>query len=429
MQIDVPTCGGFMTFDRLRLIFETPLGSRMMKMFWTLLDQGVFAVSNFAINVLFARWLSPTDYGWFVMSFSLAMFITVLHWGTVLEPLLVQSAKVSASRARPYIASLCRAHLMLFAVVTSVALIGYSIAVNKFGSNVGLVIIGGMIGAVALNTLSAGRRLCGIFVSPQASAMIGTTYLICCVATAIMIHSFCIIGWFDVWIIIGGWSAVGSIATFGLAYRRTSGNEPYSLSEVFQFARRFFHWGLASTVCSWIRSDGLFMMLAHSAGLPAVAETRAVFNLGAPIFQANMAVHFHTIVEFSADHRSGSKRNIWRVVAFYGLGALVVSPVIWYYSDWLVNLFYNGRYVEGAWQLPLYCFLTCMQAIDSIVSSFFKANGAIVNGYATMFVTAIVSILLGVVLIPIQHTLIYVMFIATAIGMITALCLRMRAKA
>jgi len=33
-------------------------------------DQGVFALSNFVLNVQFARWLSPHEYGLFAISFT-----------------------------------------------------------------------------------------------------------------------------------------------------------------------------------------------------------------------------------------------------------------------------------------------------------------------------------------------------------------------
>ncbi len=73
---------------------------------WLMADQGVFAVTNFVTNILFARWLPPIDYGVLAVSFSGYLLLTVIHYGGILEPLLVQSARVDAGRLRSYMVTL-----------------------------------------------------------------------------------------------------------------------------------------------------------------------------------------------------------------------------------------------------------------------------------------------------------------------------------
>jgi O-antigen/teichoic acid export membrane protein len=403
------------------------LRSRASKGFWVLLDQGVFALSNFVINILFARWLPAVDYGWFVLSFSLCQFIAMLHFGAIQEPLLIQSAQVHWTRRRTYVASVFRAHVILFIAAAILGFVGWAVAQAAGLPNLGWTIVGGFVGAIAMLTNIIGRRLCFIFISVRASAIVGAVYLLGSILTGLIIHRFYSLWWFDIWLIIGGWSLFGSAVTFGLAYAGTAGSDPYPLSEVMSIGRRYFHWGTIASVCGWLRSDGLFMILAHFAGLQAVAETRAIFNLGSPILQVNMAVHTTAIISFSADKRRGSKRNIWRIVAIYSAGMLLVVPIIGLYSSALVSLFYQGRYVEGAWQLPLYCLVLGMGLLDTIISSVFRAQGIMRDGYASIFITGTTSIVLGLALIPVQHTLIYVMTLSSAIGLAAALLLRMRA--
>jgi len=397
------------------------------KAFWVLLDQGIFAVSNFIINVLFARWLPAVDYGWFALSFSISQFIGMLHFGVIQEPLLVQSAQVDRDRHRPYIASLFRAHVLLLIGASALGFVAWTIASRAGNPNLGWTIAGGLLGSIALMTNLIGRRLCFIFISVRVSAIVGAAYLLGSVATGLVLHRFFTVWWVDIWLIIGGWSLIGSAITFWVAYAGTSGSRSYPLSEVLTSGKRYARWGLAASFFGWLRYDGLFMMLAKFVGLEAVAETRAVFNLGSPMLQANMAAHVSALVGFSADSRRGSKRNIWRIVGLYSLGMLVMLPVLSYFSPWLVNLFYHGRYETGAWQLPLYCLALGLGVLDSIISSVFKAQGMMRAGYASIFITGFASVGLGFLLIPLQHTLIYVFTLSAAIGLGSALLLRMRA--
>lgn len=403
------------------------LRDRAFRIFWVLLDQGIFALSNFVINILFARWLLPTDYGWFVLSFSVCMFVTYIHWGAILEPLLVQSAKVPLSRRRSYVMSLVRIHLMLFAAAGLITALFSSVAFIWFGTNPSLVIVGGLLGGVCLNTLATGRRLCAIFVSAKSSSMIGAIYLAGSVTTGVLAQTFLAVGWFDIWLIVGGWSLLGSVATFWLTYSQTTPGFVYPINEIFVFARRYVHWGLAASVFGWLGTEGLYVILARFSGLATVAETRAVLNLAAPLFQLNFAAHLSALVHFSADDVRGSKKNIWRIVALYGTIALVLFPVINHYSAWLVDLFYHGRYVNGAWQLPIYCLGLCMNVLDSIISSVFKARGRLSSGYASTYVGGAAAVGLGLLLIPMQNSLVYTWLLECGIAVGVSLTLRMRA--
>jgi O-antigen/teichoic acid export membrane protein len=259
--------------------------------------------------------------------------------------------------------------------------------------------------------------------------MVGAGYLIGNVTTGVLLRvSGADIGWLDIWLIIGSWSLIGSVITFLLSHHLTTGTEIYRLAEVLRVGRRFALWGTIASIFFWLRSDGLFLILARVAGLDSVAETRAVFNLGAPLLQVNMALQTTAIVAFSNNHTNGSKRNIWNILVMYLLGITILLPLAYHYSGWLIGLVYGGRYVDGAWQLPLYCLSLCLGTLDAIISSVFKAQRKMRDGYSSMLIGGVASIILGSILIPIQHTLISAMVLSAAIGFGVSLVLRMRAR-
>jgi hypothetical protein len=79
---------------------------KVIRLFWLMTDQGVFALSNFVLNVQFARWLSPHEYGLFAISFT---------------------GFVDVDRRGSYLLALVRLHLLLLGsaiALCSLALIG-----------------------------------------------------------------------------------------------------------------------------------------------------------------------------------------------------------------------------------------------------------------------------------------------------------------
>src|SRR5215208_612330 len=56
---------------------------------WAVVDQGLFTLTNFSLNILLARWLSPEEYGAFTVAFTLFLLFGALHIAVLIEPLLI----------------------------------------------------------------------------------------------------------------------------------------------------------------------------------------------------------------------------------------------------------------------------------------------------------------------------------------------------
>ncbi len=77
---------------------------------WALLDQGLFAASNFALNIVFARWLGADAYGAFAIAFTVFLFVGVVHSGLLTEPMLVFGAGRYRDGSSGYFSSLLKLH-------------------------------------------------------------------------------------------------------------------------------------------------------------------------------------------------------------------------------------------------------------------------------------------------------------------------------
>src|SRR5438477_212183 len=99
--------------DSAVLNYETPLAldqskpSGIMRLvgngFWAIADQGFFAGSNFILNIVLARWLSPNEYGAFGVAFSIFLLVGTLHSSLVTEPMTVFAPGKVRERIQSYL--------------------------------------------------------------------------------------------------------------------------------------------------------------------------------------------------------------------------------------------------------------------------------------------------------------------------------------
>src|SRR5690606_25728151 len=85
-------------------------GGMLGKGFWAVMDQGLFAFSNFLVNILLARWLAPESYGAFSIAFSLFLVLGTFHTALLTEPMLVFGASKYRYSFAEYLRVLLRGH-------------------------------------------------------------------------------------------------------------------------------------------------------------------------------------------------------------------------------------------------------------------------------------------------------------------------------
>nr|MBA3710163.1 hypothetical protein [Planctomycetota bacterium] len=68
----------------------------------SILDQGLFAGSNFTINILLARWLVPSEFGAFTLAYSVFLFIGAFYLAAFMEPFLIYGSSKYSGCFRRY---------------------------------------------------------------------------------------------------------------------------------------------------------------------------------------------------------------------------------------------------------------------------------------------------------------------------------------
>src|SRR5580658_739459 len=87
-----------------------------VKSAWSLVDQGLTALTGFCATFLLARWLAPEIYGAYAIAFAGYLFVSGLHNVIVLEPMSVIGPSRHADRLLAYFRAQVAVHGVLVGI-------------------------------------------------------------------------------------------------------------------------------------------------------------------------------------------------------------------------------------------------------------------------------------------------------------------------
>ena len=152
-------------------------------------DQGVFAVSNFLLNVLLARWLAPADYGAFALAYSVFLFLLIVHNALVTAPMLVFGAGKYRERFPEYLGILLRGHFALMLLGSAMLVMTAFLLGNRYSIVVERAFLALSVAAPFILLLWLLRRAFYARLDPRLAAASGGIYLIVLVAGTVALRS------------------------------------------------------------------------------------------------------------------------------------------------------------------------------------------------------------------------------------------------
>ena len=143
----------------------------LSKGFWAVTDQALFALTNFAVTVLLARWLSLSDYGAFSVAFSVLLLMGTVHTALLTEPMLVLGPSRYQERTAAYVRRLATLHFALTSVMGLALLLvvgALTLLLPQFTAAITLVALA--LSAPAILFVWMVRRACYIESRPRLAA-------------------------------------------------------------------------------------------------------------------------------------------------------------------------------------------------------------------------------------------------------------------
>jgi len=320
-------------------------------------DQGLFAGSNFLLNVLLARWLSPADYGAFALAYSVFLLLGAFHTAILTEPMLVFGPGKYRERFPEYLGILVRGHFALMlpgaALLAATAfLLGwlYSPAVER--AFLALAIAGPFILLLWLL-----RRAFYVRLNPGWSAVGGGVYLAILLASILALRSAGRLSPATGFLAMAAASLITCLILFALLHPKLA-TESSTMRAIAADHWRYGRWVLATVVPGWFPSNIYFLLLPAWFGLEAAGALKALLNLAMPALHTITALSVLLLPILVRNRQEGGTRSMNRTLrgtlALLLSGSALYFALLWIFRTELFQLLYAGKYQEyAAWPLLL----------------------------------------------------------------------------
>lgn len=324
-------------------------------------DQGMFAGSSLAINLLLARWMGKVEYGGFAIAYTLFCVAVNLYSSIIVEPLYVLGASVYATALPAYLGRVLLLH-GLFSMVIGVCLLAVAGLSGEHGVRVPAAILAAGCSFLFLPMLA---RATFYLRNQSASALkLSATYLGMNVLALIFLRGT---GRLNAATAVLGIVAASAAAVVASGFAGHQGFKPalaFRQPEAVSFVRVLRdHIALAK----WLTPNAILGLginyvqtwqSAYFLGLEAVAGLRALVNIALPMSQSMNAganVLLPALSRRWVYDRAGVHRRVLSCVGVGVIACTIYLGVAWRYYVPIEAVLFGGKYKEVAWLIPVLC--------------------------------------------------------------------------
>ena len=312
------------------------------------LDQGLFATSNFVMSILLARWLSPTDYGVFALVYSVFALISILHSGLIAEPMLVFGSGRHAHHHRKYLHVVLRFHWMVALGLSAILALAAVASLVLASPSVAAAFLGLAIAAPFLLYRYTGRSATYMILNPRLAAITAAIYMATMLPGILAFHRIGYLSPTTAFLLMGLASLGSGLWLFRrrLKPERVPRGGTPSSQEVLHQHLGYGRWAVTTGIFSWLPGQAYYLALPIWAGLEATAQLKAVLNLIMPVshgFAAIGVLLVSALVRFH-DHPRFRHLVLGGMVFFTTL-ASVYWLLLGLYHQPIMLWLYGGQYL------------------------------------------------------------------------------------
>ena len=367
------------------------------KGFWAVADQGLFAGSNCVVNLMLARWLSPTQYGAFVTAFAAFLGLGVIHTSLLTEPMLVFSSDRYRHQHRHYFGVLLYWHLLVsLGASLMLALGGWYLQSRGQADLAGALYWFAAAGPFIL-FLWLMRRTCYGQFNPRRAAVGGVGYLILMMSGLAVVH---VLGTLSIGMALTIIAVSSLVAGVGLGIGQVDLRPPRPLiRDVTAQHLRYGRWATATQILGFIPGNIYYFLLPAMASLEQSGALRALTNLFMPLLQASTALCMLLLPAFVRTQGTAEGKRLHRL----SLLVLAGTPVIYWlvlgaFDRRVMMLVYGGKYLEDSallWILGLQPIIGGMAGVyGALLRARQKMNAVFWGGVVAAFAAVVLGITL-----------------------------------
>lgn len=315
-----------------------------------MLDQALFAGSNFLLTILLARWLAPNEFGAFTIAYSVFLLAGTVHTALVTEPLLVFGSGKYATSFRGYLSAVLRGHWILSSTTAVAVAVGGTASLLLGSSSLARALAAMALASPIMLFSWLARRACVARLEPKLSAASGGVYfLLMLIGLELLrrsnsLSSATAFGVVGVCSLTAGWWTLSRLGS-----KSAGPNAPEAFQEAARDHWRYGRWSLATGTLAWVPGNILLLLVPTVGGLAASGVVKALTNLVLPIMHANIALGMLMLPGLIRARAEGQFGRAFQVSgALLVGGSLAYWLLIGVFARPLLDMLYQGQYTEYA---------------------------------------------------------------------------------
>lgn len=340
---------------------------------FAVLDQGLFAGTNFLLNVVLARCLEPAEYGIFALAYSIFICLATLHTALFTDPMLIFGSGKYAQGFPHYLRLLLYGH---WGMTGAMAFLVGSVA--GFCWWYQAVVWAQVLGAIALALPCISlqwlvRRAFYVRSQPHWSALGGLLYLGLMLAGLQGVYWLNALSPASALVVMSGASLiVGGVLAACLCTSQQGSAPEYRFTQIAADHWQYGKWASITIASTWVSRELSYPLLPVWVGLEGSAAVRALMNLVMPMLHVNGALAILLVPRCVEVLRTEGKEGLERC-AFQACLLLTGIAGLYWVGLWmcrhtLLLWLYDGRYDAYADVLLLAGLLPLSEAVSSMLS-------------------------------------------------------------
>lgn len=337
----------------------------------SIFDQIVFSGANFGLNILLARWLTPKEYGTFVIVFSIFLFLSSFYQALIFEPMSVIGSSRYKDRLNIYLGVTLWIYTglsLIFSLLLSLIAVFIVVKDNLFfPSFLGLV-----ISTPLILFFWFFRQVCYLYMNPKIALKGSIIYTVVLVVGLIGCYRQHWLSPFSALLIMAISSLVAALIFFSSfsierisIYRK---REKIIIKEIFIENWRYGKWVTGSAFVNWLSTVVYLPMVGVIVGSSQAGVFKAMSNLVLPIQRIFSTFGLLLLPWLSKQRTIEGLVSLKRKLSKFAIANILLSTsyflILLLWGKDLLRFFYGeGYYIQFTWLLP---YLGCITIVESL---------------------------------------------------------------
>lgn len=407
-------------------------GGWASKISGALVDQSVFAGSNFVINIMLARFMPVEAYGAFVVVYTWFLLAQNLYDAFLTEPMAIIGSGKYINSLKAYFGYTFVGHVIIALVLAGLLGIAAVIASVFDSEIVAHTMLAAAVCCPLLLTRWLTRQPFYIVGQPQFSTIGGLIYFAASMAGVFALEHFHMLTPVSAMLVLGVASILSSVL-LSVVFIKPSFDfnaTPLSRADVIKDHWDYGKWSSGSKIATWLPTNLYYVVLPLLVSLGASAALRAMSMVLMPINMGLSAALGILLPMFSRTYitsgREGLKRQLRVVLIGFVTVSTVYCLVFAVFGQQMISILYDGQF-DSYVTFPILLtmgMVPILTSVNIVLDAALRVTGGIKQSFLSTLLPGLLVITLGVWLLS-QYGILGANIGSVVIGIVGTLILVM----